>query len=369
MVPLVRRMVWNERARFGITTCGIACLTLLVLFLGEVYEGVKTGAVGYIRGSGAEVWICRKNSTNLLRSSSFLPAAVESAVRAVPGVRETGALLRILSFARIRGKSVTLFLFGFDPAEFLGPPRSLAAGTTALSTGEMILDRSFAAKHGLRIGDSLDVQERRFRIAGLSKGTNAVVAQYAFTTIENAQDLLGIPGTASFFLVRGDQTGGGIALAKSIRAACPGLSVFTQTEFVENTLAEMKTGVLPILWVVTVLGCAVGITVMTLLLYGSVLEKREDYALLKALGASHSLLTLLVVRKALTCSAAGFTLGFLTNVLLNPMLVRGVPELCLEFSWRFAAFALFVALAVGVLGSWLSVVKVIRFSPAEVFRA
>jgi putative ABC transport system permease protein len=108
---------------------------------------------------------------------------------------------------------------------------------------------------------------------------------------------------------------------------------------------------------------------MMLMLYGSVFEKREDYALLKALGAGHRYLTFLVIRKALMCSLLGFILGFLLNRSLDPLLTRLVPELCLEFRWSLAGFVLAASLAIGIAGSWLSIVKVIRFSPAEVFRA
>ena len=88
-----------------------------------------------------------------------------------------------------------------------------------------------------------------------------------------------------------------------------------------------------------------------------------------ALGASHRFLTLLVIRKAVMCGLLGFVLGFLLNRLFNPLLIRLVPELCLEFRWSLAGTLLSASLAIGVLGSWLSIVKVVRFSPAEVFRA
>jgi len=369
MVPIVRRMVWKERARFWITSCGIACLIMLMFFLGEVYEGVKTGSVGYILQSHADLWICQKNSTNLLRSSSFLPVAAGSAIKKISGVQEVSGILRVLCTTRIGGGPVTLFIFGFDANSSLGSPRSLNEGTAAIGPGEIIVDQAFAAKHGLHAGDSLDIQERRFRIAGTSKGTNAVVAQFAFTTIGSAQALLGLGGVASFLLVKGGNHTDARTLLDSVKAACPSFSVFSREEFVENTLTEMKTGVLPILWTVAVMGCVVGVVVMMLMLYGSVFEKREDYALLKALGASHRFLAFLVIRKALLCSLLGFIIGFLLNRALDPLLTRLVPELCLEFRWSLAGFVLTASLAIGIVGSWLSILKVIRFSPAEVFRA
>jgi putative ABC transport system permease protein len=262
-----------------------------------------------------------------------------------------------------------LFIFGFDPHSSLGSPKSLNEGTAAIGPGEIVVDMAFAAKHELHTGDPLEIQERPFRIAGTGRGTNAVVAQFAFTTIESAQALLGLGGVASFLLVKADDRADARALLDSVRAACPGFSVFTRAEFVENTLTEMKTGVLPILWTVAVMGCVVGVAVMMLMLYGSVFEKREDYALLKALGAGHRFLACLVIRKALMCSVLGFILGFLLNRSLNPLLTHLVPELCLGFRWRLAGFTLAAAIAMGIAGSWLSIVKVIRFSPAEVFRA
>jgi putative ABC transport system permease protein len=369
MVPIVRRMVWNERARFLITACGIAFLIMLMFFLGEVYEGVKAGSVGYILQSRADLWICSKNSTNLLRSSSFLPASAGSAIRKIRGVLEVSGILRMLCTTRIGGAPVTLFIFGFDPDSPLGSPRTLTEGTAAIGPDEIIVDQAFAAKHGLHTGDSMDIQEHPIRIAGICKGTNAVVAQFAFMSIGSARALLGLGGVASFFLVKGDDHADARALQDSVGAACPAFSVFSRAEFVENTLTEMKTGVLPILWTVAVMGCVVGVAVMMLMLYGSVFEKREDYALLKALGAGHRYLTFLVIRKALMCSLLGFILGFLLNRSLDPLLTRLVPELYLEFRWSLAGFVLAASLAIGIAGSWLSIVKVIRFSPAEVFRA
>ena len=99
------------------------------------------------------------------------------------------------------------------------------------------------------------------------------------------------------------------ALAADLRERAPSLNVFTADEFAGNNLDEMRTGLLPILATVAIFGGAVGAAVLTLLLYGSILERREDYALLKAIGASRSFLMRLVFRQCLTAVIWGFGFG------------------------------------------------------------
>jgi putative ABC transport system permease protein len=369
VVPLIRRMVWNERSRFGITACGVSVLVMLMCFLGEIYNGVKSGCTHYIRQSPAEIWVCQKNSTNLLRSSSFLDVSIGETLMNARGVKAETALLRVLTTARIDGKAVTLFLFGFDPNSALGVPQSVVKGTSVIKSGEVILDASFSRKYKMNIGDSILIQERPFRIAGISEGTNAVVAQFAFSTLEDARELLGFPNTLSFCLLSPD---GGIKredLMNDLKRNFPGLAIFSKDEFIRNTLDEMRTGVLPILWTIAVLGCIAGGAVMMLMLYGSVLEKREDYALLKAIGAGPAFLGFLVIRLSLACSLTGFALGFALNMLLNPLLTGMVPELSLSFSWTGFFLVLSASVLIGVLGSWLSIRKILQVGPAEVFRA
>jgi len=369
MVQLAWKMIRREKARFLITVGGVGFTVMLMLFLFGIYEGVKQGATSYVLNSPADIWVCQKNSTNLLRTSSFMPSAFEIELSGVKGVDGSTGILRVLATANISGKSVTLFVFGFDPMSRLGAPSLFIQGNSAIRSGEIILDRAFAAKHRLTAGDSLQIQGLTFRVSGISEGSNAIVAQFAFTTLKDAQRLLGLPDIVSFFLLKADEKQNVLALVESLRERFQFLSIFSKEEFIKNNLQEMETGVLPVLWTIALFGAMVGVSIITLLLYGSILERREDYALLKAVGARQRFLILLVLQQSLLGTLAAFVFGLLMNIVCAPLLIKAVPEIFLHFTLRDTVAVFAASLFIGALGSWGAIQKLARIYPAEVFRA
>lgn len=365
MVPLTRRLLWQEKGRFAITVGGIACMIVLILFLFGIYHGVAQGATGYVRSSPAGVWVSMKNSTNLLRSSSFMRSSALLPLHGIDGVHSVTGLLRLIATAEVRGEPVTLFLFGFDPASPLARPRTIA-GSAQIEAGELILDRAFAAKHALALGDTLTVQGRPFRVRALSTGTNALVAQFSFMTLADAQRLLGFPGVVSFGLLGLGSTANPARVAAAVADRSERLAAFERDVFVANNLKEMETGILPVLWTIAVFSAVTGATVLTLLLYGAVQERRDDYAVLSALGASHGLLRRVVVQQAALAGVLGFGGGLGLYAACVPLLRRLVPEMELAVTLSAVGATLGAALVVSLLGSWAALRTLRGIYPAEV---
>jgi len=369
MVPLAWRMISKEKVRFLITVSGVGCAVMLMLFLVGVYEGVKRDSTSYVVTTPADIWICQKNSTNLLRTSSFLFSSIEDEIRKVKGVNQVAGLLRFIATARINSQSVTLFIFGFDPKSGLGAPLTLIRGRSIINSREIIIDKTFAAKHKLALGDRLHIQGYDFRVVGISRGTNAFVTQFAFTTLEDAQLLIGLPGIISFFLIRTEASADKTLIIDSLKKQFPSLAVFDKQEFVRNNLEEMETGVLPVLWAIAFFGALVSTAIITLMVYGAILERREDYALLKAIGARQTFLVSLVLKQSLWGALAGFVFGLLLHAVSTPLLMAWVPEISSFLTFKAVGFIFAASLVIGVMGSWLPLHKLSHIYPAEVFRA
>ncbi len=369
MVPVAWRMISREKVRFLITVVGVGFTLMLILFLLGIHEGAKNGATAYVLNSPDEIWICQTNSNNLLRSSSFLHSSVEGEVQQVDGVRSVSGILRLITIGKVKERSVTIFLIGFDPGSNLGAPSLLVQGTSAIGSGEIVLDKAFASKHNVTVGDSLQIQGRNLRVSGISEGTNAILAQFAFITLEDAQSLLRLPSLISFCLLTTASNQDHRMVVESLKRRFPSLAVFSKKEFVENNLEEMETGVLPVLWTIALFGISIGTAVMSLMLYGSVLEKREDYALLKAIGGSQNFIVLLVLRQSLLGATTGYAFGLMLNLICAPVITRLVPEVTLLFTWRAAAIVLAASLLIGAIASWAPIHKLARIYPGEVFRA
>jgi putative ABC transport system permease protein len=368
MKSIAVRLLLRERGRTVITMIGTGTLLLLILFLAGIYQGVKHGSTGFIEHSTAQIWACQKNSNNLLRSSSFLPSPMARDLAAAPGVQRVESILRLITTANIHGKTVTAFIFGIPSNNVLSRPPVLR-GTPSPGPREIILDQSTTKKYDLAPGDTIRVNEQVFTVAGVSYETNATVAQFSFIALPDAERILGLRNISSFFLLSVDANAPTHEVLAHLRQGFPSLAFYSKDEFIKTNLDEMGTGVLPILWTITFFGLLAGGAIVSLLLYASVQEHREDYALVKALGMSQWRLALVVIRQALLISFGGFIVALCGYAACSPILSMLAPEISVDVNMWMVAGLLGIAWILGCAGSFASVSKLSSVYPTEVFRA
>ncbi|MEO6446107.1 MAG: ABC transporter permease [Gemmatimonadaceae bacterium] len=361
-------MVARDAVRFAITTGGVGMAVVLMFFLLALYRGVRIESNGWVSSRPAAVWIAQVNTTNFIKASSFLPAAVADAAREQPGVAEAMPLLRLITLLETGQRHLTAIVVGIDSASTLGQPE-VVEGTSQLSPGDIILDGALSRRLGAKPGDTLRIEGRPFRVTGISRGTNSVLTQFAFITFEDASSLLGFPGVASYVLVRALPGTNADTLATTLRASIPKVAVLTQLDFADNNMDELRGGLLPILATVAVLGGIVAVAVLTLLLYGSVLERREDYALLKAIGAPSRVLATVMMGQAFAVVSGGVIVGLGVYAIAVPVAARLAPAVPLALSAGTVIVVSACAFVTGVIGTLLPLGRIARIHPAEVFRA
>lgn len=370
-VPLGWRLLSANRVRLVLTAAGVGLAVALVLFLTGVYGGVETESNAYVASRPVDVWVAQNNTTNLVRSTSFLSALWIDIVREdSPSTASVAPLLRLITTMTVRGRTFTPLICGIDPEAGATRP-ALVGGSGRLRRGEIVVDRALARRADLSLGDVVLVQGREHRVSGISAGTNIIVSQLAFLGLEDAKELLPpqFRGAVSFLLVRGKPGVGRRALKDEIRGVVPELNVFTAEEFTRQNLDELRAGLLPILATVALFGTAVAAALVALLLYGTVLEQRETFALLKAVGSPGGFVRRLVLRQGLAAASCGFALGTVVYVASGPLLKALVPVLALSLPWPALVLSAAASLAAGAAGAWLPLASLERIYPGEVFRA
>lgn len=367
-VPLARRLIVFDRLRFAITIAGIGVSVVLVLFLIALHDGIRRESNGYFERRPIDAWVAQDNTNNFIKSSSFVPMLARLAFDSVPGVAEVTPLVRLITTMDLPTAPVSVIVLGIDATSSAGVP-DVSDGRAAPARGELVLDGALARRHHLAIGDSVTVQGRHFRIIGISHGTNSVLTQFAFISLADAHDLLGVPQLASFFLVRAKAGVTADTLAAHLNGRFPRTRAFTRDAFATSNLHELQEGLIPILITVAVIGGTVALIVLTLLLSGAILEQRETYAVLKALGASSGTLTRVVVAQSLVAVLGGVLCGLALYALCAPLVLRLVPVLALALRPQAAMAVSAAAVVVGLIGALVPLWRVARIHPAELFRA
>lgn len=361
------RTLRSQPLRLVLTIGGIALCVVLMFFLLAVYRGVADGSVEYIRQNRVDLWVLQSNATNILRGSSLISTDQIAAIARAPGVRTAAPVLFLLSTIRKGDRAGTVFLAGFDPEKGLGGPPSLVRGRRPSADDEIVLDRAFARKFGFEAGQDIDLQGRRLKIVGISRGTNAFVIQYAFVTLRFARKLIGVPGLATCVLVTVEPgTGMGPVLVE-IREVLNGLEAYDQETFLANNVREMRSGFLPLLYTVAVIGAIVLTAILSLLLSVNILERRKDFAILKTLGSPLAFLWGLVIKQAVLIASISCAAALVLFFPLVRVIERISPEVTAKSTLGQIGGVVAAVLAMSLVSSLVAIRRLRRIYFLEAF--
>ena len=157
-------------------------------------------------------------------------------------------------------------------------------------------------------------------------------------------------------------------VAAALRETLPNAAVFDAATFLANNRAEIEAGFLPVLWTIALLALLVGGIVVALTAHTAVLEKRADFALLAALGATRGARLGVVLQHALTAAAVGGVAALGLLFALQAALPAVVPEIELLIGARIAGAAVAGAAVMAALGAALPARLAMRVPPMEAFR-
>jgi len=361
-------IITEHKLRYLLTALGISLCTLLMLFLVSIYKGVSYGSVEYVRSSKADLWVLQEHATNILRSTSLLPTSYQEDLSKIHGIKSVSPVFFILASIKIKNYDATLYLTGYNPESGIGGPPVIIKGRGILSDNEIVLDKAFAAKYKFRIGDKVPIRNDSLIVTGICTGTNMFVIQYAFISLKKAQEIIGFKYVVSVYQVC-VAPGADLGNIKSeIYSGFKNIVVFERGKFIENNMREMESGIIPLLFIVTLISAIVLTAILSLILSVSILEKRRDFAILKAIGAPQGFISDLVIRLSVILSVTGLILGL---ALYFPMITI-VEKISPEVSTRTSVLQILVVscgvMSISIISSFLPNMNTRKIYPLEVFK-
>jgi putative ABC transport system permease protein len=155
----------------------------------------------------------------------------------------------------------------------------------------------------------------------------------------------------------------------ALQARMPEVDVRTRDEFSRRVRAfwVRKTGAGGAILMVAVLGFLVGLVIVSQNIYATTMENLEEFATLKAIGATPWYIRKVVLTQALVCGTIGSALGFAALVPLLDPIRRTISWISMP--WWLPVGMIGVGLVMCVLASVASIRKALSVEPGRVFRA
>jgi putative ABC transport system permease protein len=353
----------RAKGRFASITGALSLIVFLVLVLGSLGDGLFFGGTGAVRSSTAQAYAFSSDAEgSLIRSR--LPLSDESELEAEGAVVQATAIGALITTTPSVPGGADLVVMGYvledDPA---GVPSEVVAGRLPSpdQPDGVAVDRALADA-GLGLGTTLEV-------GGVTQTVVGVVADAQYQGLPTAwlaldtygdmrtavrPELAGQPLQASTF---------GLILADGVTAeqvtAPPGIVIASneQTYLSIPGVKEQKASLNAIIYA----SLAVGGLVVALFFALVVLEKRELFAALKALGASTSKLGSGVVLQALGATVAAVIIGAVAARLVGFLLPDDIPFL---FRPETLVVSALLTITAGVVGAVLSLRRISKIDPA-----
>ncbi len=353
----------RAKGRFASITGALSLIVFLVLVLGALGDGLFLGGTGAVRSSTASAYAFSADAEgSLIRSR--LSLASESELEDEAGIDQATAIGALITTTSSVPGGADLVVMGFVPeAQPAGVPSRVVAGRLPNPTEPdgVAVDRALADA-GLGLGSVLDVGGVRETVVGVVEDAGYQGLPTAWTSLGSYGDmrdavrpeLAGQPLEAAVYGLR---LADGVAVESVTVPPAVAVADNESTYLAIPGIREQKSSLNAIIYA----SLAVAGLVVSLFFALVVLEKRELFAALKALGASTTRLGGGVVLQALGATLTAVGVGAAATWFVGQVLPDDIPFL-FRMETLFVSAVLTVTAA--VVGALLSLRRISRIDPA-----
>ena len=367
MAYLAFHNLWQQKLRLALSVASVALATMLIILLNGFLAGVLRQVTAYLDHTPADYVVAEDGVANLMSATSLLPGGAADRARGVPDVAQVIPIVSRFVILDVHDQKVVAYMIGYEP-EIGGGPWSLQAGRAPASDDEVVLDAVMAEQHDFMLGTTIEILDREFRVVGLSEGTNSWMAGFFFVQKRAAEKLLMASDAASFLLLTLRPDAETAAAEARLHRRLRQMDVLPTAVVKQNDVSLIAEVFAVPLRLMVAIAFAVGVAILSMVIYSATVERAREYGVLKAVGAHNGHLYRLVTYQALASAVLGMLLGIGLAWIAAQWIMSAAPRFAIAIVPRDVLRTALSGLIMGLLAAWLPAYQIGRLDPARVFR-
>lgn len=375
MIKFAFKNITRQRSRSLLTIIGIIIGIAAIISIGSISEGIQHMVEKETKLLAGKITVVEEGLGNMMQAfqlSEMEDLDVEL-ISEVEGVEEVVPM--ITSFKTSHGfAGVPEYIFiGIEPKKtnyFVGEELEIEEGRE-LEEGDyknVVIGKKYSDEHEYSVGDVVEVEDHEFMVIGVLEEAGNTDMDYAIiTTLKTAKDVLDRE-TYSYIIVLPEDIDRAEEVAERIEEYVEGVEASAAKEIsrkISEVIDRISFFTIGIASIAAVVG---GLGVMNTMMM-SVMERRREIGIMKAIGATKSFILLQILTEASIISIigglSGVILGYAGSKLIS-ILTKGTiyglitPRLIL-LGFGFATF-------LGLVGGIYPAYKAAKLDPVEALR-
>ncbi len=380
------KMLMGDKGKYIGIVMGLTFASLIMTQQPAIFMGLMARSYSFITDVGLpDIWVMDEK-VQFIDDIKSLQDTELYRVRGVSGVEWAMPMYKGMQKARMSdGTFQNCTVIGLDDTTLIGAPAILVEGKLddLRRSDSVIVDFDGAneklakppliqggKKIPLKVGDNLELNDRRAIVVGIAKVTRTFQSQPTiYTTYSRAKTYAPRERKLLSFVLVKAKAGQNIPeLTKRIQENT-GLAAYTQQQFMDLTFNYfMKNTGIPINFGISItLGFIVGAAIAGQTFYNFTLENLRQFGVLKAMGTSNWTLLRMILLQAILVGSTGYGMGVGLTALFGYLMRHSI--LAFKFPWQLLIFSGLGVSLICMLAALISILKVIRLEPAIVFKS
>lgn len=375
---LAIKEVVRNRGRFFLVALVIALITLLVLFIAALGEGLANGNRQYVANLDAQLVVFLEKSDYII-SSSRLETNTARSIRRVEGVDDAGAVYTSSTEIVSLPEPLKVSLLGAEPGRPGMPPIVAGREFRSGEARETVIDQQVAFRSGIQIGDVIEIRSTQgvddeffeLKVVGLVSGQSYFFQPTIFvppSTWEKIRpqsdsELSSDTPFPNIVAVRLTDPSQADMMMTRLVERVPNIEV-TDIETTINNIPgySAQQGTVQAQGFFTLL---IGILVIGGFFQIQILQKVPQIGVLKAIGSSNGIVGLSAVIQIIIVTALGVGIGGGLTYLFS---LGFPPTIPLVFNGARSLIAVALLLSIGPVGGMVSIIYAVRIEPLKALR-
>lgn len=347
--------------RTCVTILAVALQVSLILVMVGLTTGTADEIGRRVSGVGADIVFQPPGADVLLAASgASLDPEIGSLIAKVDGVKSVAPVV-----IRTDIKAFTMF-FGIEPKSFdeISGGLNYLKGRVFSGPDEVVVDDILAKDKNLDVGSDLEIQKHHFTVSGIVENGKGV---RIFMDITKGQQLNNSPGMVSIFFVKLKDSSDINGAIEKMKVEIPGYEIRNGPEYWALMNGANIPGLDAVNKVIVFVALCIGVLVIFLSMYTTIMERTREIGILRSLGATRTFVVTMIMKEAILLCLIGVILGIAGSFGIVRVTRHFFPTMAFLISYPWIINAALSAIVSGVVGSLHPSLKAASQDPVEAF--